>query len=180
MPEDPASQAIVALGGNLGDRAATLGAALAALARLPGTRLLAVSPAYDSDPVGPAGQPRYLNLCAALGTSLGPRGLLDAALAIEAALGRTRSVKDGPRTCDIDLIFHEAAASVAEPGLTLPHPRWRERGFVTEPLRQLLHMGEVAKRPAWDGIRAEVARLGPRTDGLRPWTGPTPWTTLLP
>ncbi len=180
MPEDPASQAIVALGGNLGDRAATAGAALAALARLPGTRLLAVSPAFDSDPLGPPGQPDYLNLCAALETRLGPRGLLDAALAIETGLGRTRAVKDGPRTCDIDLLFHEAAPRVEEPGLTLPHPRWRERGFVTEPLRQLLQMGEVARRPAWDGIRAEVARLAPRTDGLRPWTGPTPWTTLLP
>jgi 2-amino-4-hydroxy-6-hydroxymethyldihydropteridine diphosphokinase len=180
VPEAVPSQAIVALGGNLGDRAATLGAALAALTRLPGTRLLAVSPAYDSDPVGPAGQPDYLNLCAALETGLGPRELLEAGLAIERGLGRVRSAKDGPRTCDIDLLFHEAAPRVDEPGLTLPHPRWRERGFVTAPLGELLQMGEVALRPGWDGIRAEVARLAPRTVGLRPWTGPTPWTTLLP
>jgi len=180
VPEAAARQALLALGANLGDRAATLGLALEALAGLPGTRLLAIGPAFDSDPVGPAGQPDYLNLVAAVETRLGPRELLEAGLAIERRLGRVRLAKDGPRTCDIDLLFHEAAARLDEPGLTLPHPRWRERGFVTEPLRQLLQMGEVASHPGWDGLRTEVARLAPRTEGLRPWTGPTPWTNLLP
>lgn len=180
MPEPSAKQALLALGANLGDRAATLGRALDALSRLPGTRVLAISPAFDSDPIGPPGQPDYLNLVAAVETRLGPRELLEAGLAIERALGRVRMAKDGPRTCDIDLLFHEGVARLDEAGLALPHPRWRERGFVTEPLRELLQMGEVASRPAWDGLRTEVARLAPRTDGLRPWTGPTPWTTLLP
>lgn len=180
MPETPARQALLALGANLGDRPASLGSALGALARLPGCRLVAVSPAFDSDPVGPPGQPDYLNLCAAVETRLSPRDLLEAGLAIERALGRVRMEKDGPRTCDIDLLFHEGAPRLDEPGLTLPHPRWRERGFVTEPLRELLQMGEVASHPGWDGLRAEVGRLAPRMDGLRPWTGPTPWMTLLP
>ena len=179
MPEPAASPALLALGGNLGDRADLVGRALAAVARLPGTRLVAVSPAVESDPVGPPGQGDYLNLVAAVVTDLGPRELLSACLDIERALGRARGVRNGPRTCDIDLLFH-GDARAEEPGLALPHPRWRERGFVTEPLRELLRMGEVARTREWDGLRAEVARIAPRTDGLRPWTGPTPWTTLLP
>lgn len=174
MPEREV-QALVGLGSNLGDRAATLGRALAALARLPGTRLLAISAAVESDPVGPPGQGDYLNLAAAAATTLGPREFLEACLAIERSLGRVRGERNGPRTCDLDLLFH-GRARVDEPGLTLPHPRWSGRPFVTEPLRDLLGLGEVARHPDWDELRAEVARLPRSRIGLRPWTGPTPWT----
>lgn len=169
------AQALVGLGGNLGDRAATAAAALARLAALPGTRLAGVSPAYDSDPVGPPGQPSYLNLCAALETSLGPAELLAAALAIERDLGRVRDIRNGPRTCDIDLLFHSAAPRLEQPGLTLPHPRWRERPFVVIPLGELLRSGGLAREPRWDGLREEIAALRAPSGGLRPWTGPTPW-----
>ena len=171
------ARALLALGGNLGDRAATLGEALRRLDALPGSRLAGVSPAYDTDPVGPPGQPTYLNLCAALDTGLGPRELLAAALGVERELGRVRAERDGPRTCDIDLLFHSAAPRVDEPGLVLPHPRWRLRAFVVVPLGQLLQSGALAGDPRWDELRAETARLRMATDGLRPWTGPTPWAT---
>lgn len=169
------AQALLGLGGNLGDRAATAAAALARLAALPGSRLAGVSPAYDSDPVGPPGQPAYLNLCAALETPLGPGELLAAALAIERELGRVRDVRNGPRTCDIDLLFHSGAARLDQPGLTLPHPRWRDRPFVVIPLGELLRSGALAAEPRWDELRAEIAALRAPATGLRPWTGPTPW-----
>lgn len=169
------ARALLALGGNLGDRARTIGEALRRLAALPGARLAGVSPAYDTDPVGPAGQPAYLNLCAALDTPLGPRELLAAALDIERELGRARAERNGPRTCDIDLLFHSAAPRVEEPGLALPHPRWRLRAFVAIPLGQLLQSGALAADARWDGLRAEIARLRMAPTGLRPWTGPTPW-----
>ena len=168
-------RALLALGGNLGDRAALAGEALRRLAGLPGSRLAGVSPAYDSDPVGPPGQPAYLNLCAALDTPLGPRALLEAALAIERDLGRVRAERDGPRTCDIDLLFHSAAGRLDEPGLSLPHPRWSRRPFVVIPLGELLQSGALAKDTRWDGLRAEIARLRLAPTGLRPWTGPKPW-----
>lgn len=174
-PGPEPAQALLGLGGNLGDRAATAAAALGKLASLPGSRLLGVSPAYDSDPVGPPGQPSFLNLCAALETPLDPGGLLAAALAIERDLGRVRDVRNGPRTCDIDLLFHSGAAHLDQPGLTLPHPRWRERAFVVIPLGELLRSGELAREARWDELRAEIAALGAPTGGLRPWTGPTPW-----
>ena len=172
---EPAAQALVALGGNLGDRAATLGLALRALDELPSTRILAVSPAYDTDPVGRTDQPAFLNLCAALETALGPRALLERCLAIETALGRVRTVRDGPRTCDLDLLFH-GSRSMDEPGLILPHPRWSGRSFVVFPLRDLLQMAPLASERSWDWLRAEAARAEVTRDGLRPWTGPIPWT----
>lgn len=176
-PGPEPAQALLGLGGNLGDRAALLGRALARLGDLPMSRVLGVSPAYDSDPVGPAGQPTYLNLCAALETRLGPGELLDAALGIERDLGRVRTVPNGPRTCDIDLLFHSAAPRADQPGLVLPHPRWRERPFVVIPLGELLQLGVLAREPRWDGLRAEIAALEAPATGLRPWTGPTPWAT---
>ena len=178
MSEAPA-QAIVALGGNLGDRAATIGQALRALAGLPHTRLLAVSQAYDSDPIGYADQPAFLNLVAAIETLLSPHDLLNACLKIEHALGRIRTERNAPRTCDIDLIFH-GKTRLDEPELTLPHPRWSERGFVVFPLRDLLQMAPLANEPRWDWLRAETTRAHVTRVGLRPWTGPTPWKTTHP
>ena len=174
-PGPEPAQALLGLGGNLGDRPEVLGRALGRLGDLPSSRLLAVSPAYDSDPVGPAGQPTYLNLCAALETRLGPADLLEAALGIERELGRVRTVPNGPQTCDIDLLFHSAAPRLEQPGLALPHPRWRERAFVVIPLGELLQLGALAAEARWDGLRAEIAALRAPATGLRPWTGPTPW-----
>lgn len=178
MSQTPA-QAILALGGNLGDRADNMRRALLALHALAGTRVMAISDAWDTDPVGPAGQPTYLNFCTALETTLPPHALLTACLNIETSLGRVRTERNGPRTCDIDLLFY-GQVQLDEPGLTLPHPRWASRGFVVFPLRHLLQMRPLASAPDWDWLRVEAARAEVTRDGLRPWTGPTPWMTTQP
>lgn len=167
-------QYLLGLGSNLGDRVYYIEQAVRALGALPKTDLLAISEAFDSDPVGYEEQGNFLNLCLSLTSDLSPRELLSAGLAIEAKLGRVRTVKDGPRTVDIDVLFYEEG-EVALPELTLPHPRWQDRGFVVFPLRHLLQDPTLAKDPTWDWLRAKVASLPIDGSGLRPWHGPTPW-----
>jgi 2-amino-4-hydroxy-6-hydroxymethyldihydropteridine diphosphokinase len=128
--------AYVALGSNLGDRAAHLAAAVASLAALPGTRLLGVSATFETAPVGPAGQQNYFNAAAALHTTLPPLGLLDHLLAIEQLRGRVRRERWGPRTLDLDLLIHGDRV-LNDPRLTLPHPRMLARAFVLAPLADL-------------------------------------------
>jgi len=135
--EDRAVVAYVALGSNLGDRAAHLARALDALGRTSGVALVETSPLYETQPVGPPGQGPYLNAVAALRTTLGPRALLERCLAIEDEAGRKRGpVRNAPRVLDLDLLLY-ADRRVDEPGLTVPHPRLHERGFVLEPLRDV-------------------------------------------
>ena len=129
--------AYVGLGANLGDREATLRAAVERLAAVPGIRVVAVSSLRETDPVGYLDQPPFLNGAAALETELGPRALLDALLAVERALGRTREgPRFGPRTVDLDLLLYGSEV-VDEPGLRVPHPRLHERAFALEPLAEL-------------------------------------------
>jgi 2-amino-4-hydroxy-6-hydroxymethyldihydropteridine diphosphokinase len=132
--------AFVGLGANLGDREATIRAALVRLAAAPGVRVAAVSRLRETEPVGgPPGQPRFLNGVARLETTLAARALLDLLLATEAALGRIRGAavaRWGPRPIDLDLlVFGEER--IDEPGLAVPHPRILERAFVMEPLAEL-------------------------------------------
>ena len=122
----------IALGSNVGDRRAHLDYAVAAL------RSLLVNPAvsryYDTVPVGASGpQAMYLNAAVVGETALAPRALLDALLAIEQERGRERPYANAPRTLDLDLIL-AGEAVMEEPGLIVPHPRFRERRFVLEPL----------------------------------------------
>jgi 2-amino-4-hydroxy-6-hydroxymethyldihydropteridine diphosphokinase len=126
----------IGLGGNLGDPIATLRAALVRIARLDGIELDAVSSAYESAPVGLADQPAFINAAARLMTGLSLRELLDGLLAVEQKLGRVRTVRYGPRTCDLDILLagHEIAE---EPGLAVPHPRLAERRFALEPLVEI-------------------------------------------
>lgn len=125
--------ALVALGSNLGDRHATCMSALRALARLDEVRLVSVSALRETEPVdAPADSPRFLNGVALVDTELSPRALLDALLAIEVEHGRERSVRNAPRTLDLDLVMHGDAV-VDEPGLSVPHPRMLERPFVLDP-----------------------------------------------
>lgn len=131
-----AVSAYIALGSNLGDRHAHLAAALVALAALPGTRLLNVSPIYETAPLGPAGQQDYLNSVACLATTLAPHALLDALLMIEQSRGRIRRERWGPRTLDLDLLLHGETA-LQDAQLTLPHPAMLERAFVLTPLHDL-------------------------------------------
>ncbi|OYW38945.1 MAG: 2-amino-4-hydroxy-6-hydroxymethyldihydropteridine diphosphokinase [Hydrogenophilales bacterium 12-61-10] len=128
--------ATVGLGANLNDPAAQVEYALAELDRLPGTRLLARSSLYASAPVGYVDQPDFVNAVAQIETTLAPRALLVALLDIEHRHGRERSFRNAPRTLDLDLLLY-GNAHFHEDGLTLPHPRMTERGFVLLPLLEI-------------------------------------------
>lgn len=130
------SLAYIALGANLGDPAATVNAAFAALDRLPHSRLLAKSALYRTAPVGIADQPEFVNAAARLETTLAPEALLDALLDIEQAFGRVRAERNGPRTLDLDLLLYDELC-LATPRLILPHPRLHLRAFVLQPLAEL-------------------------------------------
>lgn len=127
--------AVIALGSNIGDRDAHLAFAADRLAQV------LVHPrqsrCYDTAPVGvPDDQPRYLNAVVVGDTSLSARALLDRLLAIEREAGRTRPSLMAPRTLDLDLILF-GSERIQEPGLVVPHPRFRERLFVLEPLAEV-------------------------------------------
>jgi dihydroneopterin aldolase / 2-amino-4-hydroxy-6-hydroxymethyldihydropteridine diphosphokinase len=129
---------VIALGANLGDTRATLEAAVAEVAAIPGMRVRAVSPLVETDPVGGPEQPAYLNAVLVGETTLDPRDLLLRLHEVEQRHGRTRDVRWGARTLDLDLIQVGAPATPAEvrsaePTLLLPHPRAHERGFVLVP-----------------------------------------------
>lgn len=133
MPE-----ALVALGGNVGDARATLQQAISLLCDGNDVRLLARSHDYSTPPWGDENQAPFINLCIAVETSLPPKALLDRAQQVERALGRIRA-KDrrwGPRTADLDLLAYDDVTLV-EPELILPHPRLLERAFVLMPLVEI-------------------------------------------
>jgi len=129
-------QAFVALGANLDDPAAQVRAALAALADLPQTRVVAASSLYRTAPVGLAGQPDFINAVAELRTALDPQALLDALLTTEANFGRVRAERNGPRTLDLDLLLYDTAV-IDRPHLHVPHPRLHLRAFVVVPLAEI-------------------------------------------
>ncbi|HEV2758350.1 MAG TPA: 2-amino-4-hydroxy-6-hydroxymethyldihydropteridine diphosphokinase [Acidimicrobiales bacterium] len=125
-------RAYLGLGANLGDRRASLRAAIAAL-----PDVVAVSPVYETEPMG--GRPDqspYLNLVVALETELTPRELLELAHHLEDAAGRLRMERDGPRTLDVDVLL-VGDLCVNEPDLVVPHPRMWRRRFVLAPLTDL-------------------------------------------
>ena len=124
----------IALGSNLGDRERYLHEALASLTTL--VRELRASTFHDTDPVGVGDQPRFLNAAAVGVTDLTARDLLDTLLAIELRHGRVRPHPGAPRTLDLDLILYGDAV-LDEPGLIVPHPRFRERAFVLRPLSEV-------------------------------------------
>ena len=126
----------IGLGGNLGDPIATLRDALARIAGREGVELEAVSSAYESAPVGLTDQPPFVNAAARLLTALPLREVLAGLLVVEQELGRVRTVRYGPRTCDLDILL-AGGEVVDEPGLSVPHPRLAERRFALEPLVEL-------------------------------------------
>ena len=126
----------IGLGGNLGDPITTLREALALVGELPGVELEAVSSAYESAPVGLEDQPAFVNAAARLRSDLPLVRLLEGLLGIERHLGRVRTVRYGPRTCDLDILL-AGDEVVDEPGLAVPHPRLAERRFALEPLVEL-------------------------------------------
>lgn len=159
---------LVALGANLPDPRgapprATLAWAVGRLNALPGMRLHAVSRLWDSAPVPPSGQPRYVNAVAAYAGEAEPEALLAALHALEAEAGRVRGARDAPRTLDLDLLDLNGLVRACAP--VLPHPRLAGRGFVLRPL------AEVA--PSWRhpvtgaSVEALLAAL-PAAEDCRP------------
>ncbi len=130
------------LGSNLGAKTSNLRLALSALSGR--GAIMAVSPLYSTEPVGYADQDWFLNACVALDSDLSPEQLLSCIADIEAHLGRKRTIPNGPRQIDIDLLLYDDLV-VDTPEITVPHPRMHERRFVLEPLASIapefLHPG---------------------------------------
>lgn len=126
----------IGLGSNLDEPQAQLHSALNALRQLPDTQVTAVSAFYGSESLSP-GQPRYTNAVAALETGLAPLALLDSLQAIEAAQGRERKERWGPRTLDLDILLYGDQV-IDEPRLKVPHYHMQARPFVLYPLAELV------------------------------------------
>lgn len=150
-------QVVLSLGSNLGDRLEQLQGALDALADTPGLRLTAVSPVYETAPVGGPEQPDYLNVVVVAESLLSARTVLERALAVEDAFGRERDVRWGPRTLDVDVIA-VGDLVVDDADLQVPHPRAAERAFVLVPW---LDVDAAAELPGAGPVVTLVDRLGP-------------------
>ncbi len=155
MPE-----VLLGLGGNLGDPVATIKTALARL-EAGGVRIVRRSQCYRTAPWGVADQPHFVNLCAAGETELTPRALLGLIHTIEAALGRERRERWGPRTIDIDILAY-GDEPIDEPGLTIPHPRLTERPFVLVPLL------DIASETLINGQRVRDWAIAVDRSGIEP------------
>jgi 2-amino-4-hydroxy-6-hydroxymethyldihydropteridine diphosphokinase len=131
----PRATVFLGLGSNLGDREAHLRRALARLAE-EGVSIRALSSLFETEPVGGPPQGWFLNAVARGETEQAPEGLLAACLAVEAAQGRVRDERNGPRTVDLDILFYGDLV-IERPSLVIPHPRLGERRFVLEPLAEL-------------------------------------------
>ncbi|NLW97504.1 2-amino-4-hydroxy-6-hydroxymethyldihydropteridine diphosphokinase [Luteimonas wenzhouensis] len=151
------TQACVGLGGNLGEVARTLAAALEALDGLADTRLLRASRLYRTPAWGHAAQPDFLNAAAVVETSLPARALLDALLAIERRFGRARGdgPRWGPRTLDLDLLLYGESV-IDAPGLQVPHPHLHERAFALVPLAEV---APGARIPGHGTVAAALSKL---------------------
>lgn len=147
MTPAPACVAYVGIGSNLSDPAAQVAAAIAALGRLGGTRLLRASRRYRCAPWGVSEQPEFINAAAQIETTLTPQELMRALLGIERAFGREREPGRhwGPRILDLDLLLY-AGRVIDEPGLHVPHPRLHERAFALMPLAEIAPDLEIPQR----------------------------------
>jgi 2-amino-4-hydroxy-6-hydroxymethyldihydropteridine diphosphokinase len=150
---------VLSVGSNLGDRLGTLQGCVHAISGLPDTDVLAVSPVYETSPVGGPAQPDYLNAVLIVATGLEPRDLLTGTQRIEADFGRKRAEgaeRFGPRTLDIDIISFAGEVS-GDPVLTLPHPRAHERAFVLAPWHDI---DPAASLPGRGPVATLLAALG--------------------
>jgi 2-amino-4-hydroxy-6-hydroxymethyldihydropteridine diphosphokinase len=149
------TEALIALGGNVGNSRAILDRAVGLLCDGEKVRLTARSSDYLTPPWGFKYQPPFVNLCIAVDTTLSPRELLERAQAVELQLGRDRAheKRNGPRTADIDIIAYGDWA-LTEPNLTLPHPHLFERAFVLVPLAEIAPDRVIAGRKVSDALGA--------------------------
>ena len=160
------SLVVLGLGANLGDPARTLVRACDRLANESDIEVIARASLYQSAPVDAPG-PHYTNTALLIRTSLSPLALLARTQAVENEFGRVRSVRNAPRTLDIDLVWHEHA-NLDDPRVTLPHPRMHERAFVLKPLAELLGEDFVMQgREIRDWLRDCAHQLCERVPGSR-------------
>jgi 2-amino-4-hydroxy-6-hydroxymethyldihydropteridine diphosphokinase len=154
-------RAVLALGSNLGERLDTLQGAVDGLFDTPGMDFVAVSPVYETDPVGGPPQPEYLNAVLIADTALSARTVLERAQGAEAAFHRTREVASGPRTLDVDVVVCGDEVR-DDPDLVLPHPRAHERAFVLAPWRDLDPDAEIPGRGRVTDLLAKIGTSGVR------------------
>ena len=157
-------RAYLGLGSNLGDRLANLQVAVDELAKRQGIAPFRSSRVYETTPVGGPPQPDYLNVVVEVTTTLLPRELLGACLAVENEMGRVRNERWGPRIIDIDVLTYDGE-EIDEPGLRIPHPRMHERGFVLAPLLELDPDPPLPGGRHIAGLRSSFAILA----GVRPF-----------
>jgi 2-amino-4-hydroxy-6-hydroxymethyldihydropteridine diphosphokinase len=153
-------RAYFGLGSNLGDRQANLQFGLDGLAARVG-RVVAISPVYETEPVGGPSQPDYLNAVVVLESRLSPRELLGVAKSLEAEAGREPPEPGrrwGPRPLDIDVLM-VGDERVDDPDLTVPHPRIHQRAFVLAPLADVAPELVVASSAGWQGVRRCALQL---------------------
>ena len=145
--------ALIAFGGNVGDARVTLDRAVAAFCDGYAVQLIARSSDYATPPWGVIDQPRFVNLCIAVETTLAPHALLAHAQAVERSFGRDRANERrwGPRPLDIDLLAYDDV-TIDEPDLTVPHPRLFERAFVLVPLAEIVPDRMIAGRRVCDAL----------------------------
>jgi len=157
-------RAWIGLGSNLGERERQLANAVRALARTPGVELVATSRLYETDPVGPPPQGRYLNAAAELAVTHSPRELLALLLALEQRAGRVRegAPRWSARVLDLDLLLF-GELCLEEPDLQVPHPRLHERSFVLIPLREI---APTVHHPVLRCTVAELAASLPHDEGV--------------
>jgi 2-amino-4-hydroxy-6-hydroxymethyldihydropteridine diphosphokinase len=161
MPEPVLAQALIALGGNLGDVRSTFDRAVTLLCDGDAMQVTARSSDYRTPPWGVTDQPPFINAVIAVSTSLAPHDLLARAVEVERRFGRDRGRERrwGPRTIDIDLLAYDDLV-LNDPDLTLPHPRLFERAFVLVPL------AEIAPDRVIGGIRIRDALARVETQGI--------------
>jgi 2-amino-4-hydroxy-6-hydroxymethyldihydropteridine diphosphokinase len=126
----------ISIGSNLGDRKKHIESAIEKLEETEKIEVKRVSGIYETKPVGGPKQGKYLNGAIEIETGLGPRELLTKLQDIEKQLGRKRTIKNGPRTIDLDILLY-GDSNIDEPDLKIPHPRMRERDFVMKPLKEI-------------------------------------------
>ena len=154
-------RAVIGIGANLGDRLATMRAAVVEIGRIPGTSVVAASSVYETAPVGGVPQADFFNASILVECTLSPLALLEALLGIERGLGRTRAPDDvrwGPRAIDLDVLWIEGVV-LHEARLVVPHPRLIERGFALIPLLEV--------EPHAVDPRTGAAFVAPPTGGVR-------------
>ena len=171
-PGSTGRRTVLALGSNLGDRLATLQGAVDALLGPPGLTLVALSPVYETVPVGGPPQPEYLNAVLIADTALPAADLLHRGRAVEAAFGRIRQEVWGPRTLDVDVIVYGDVVS-DDPELTLPHPRAQERAFVLAPWLDADPDAEIPGRGRVAALLAAAVASSGGQPGVRRLAGMT-------